>query len=329
MRYVLSQPLSVHELGQRKNQEDSLYPLPGQLTPEQPFFILCDGMGGHASGEVASLTVCDVMGGYLSDRLSSGARFNRQLFDDALAAAYSALDARDNPETVRKMGTTMTFLMFCDEGAFVAHIGDSRIYQFRPGVAGPLFRTRDHSLVNDLVMLGELTEEEARNSPNRNVITRAVQPGVGNRTNADVAMLGDVRPGDWFYMCSDGMLERMDDAELGSILTSPDMTDAEKRDLLIVKTAGNCDNHTAFMIHVTGDGQASAGIADGDAVAVPASKVTPVTTGKTSPVPKASTAAYGRKNAKKGRPLPVVLVVVAIILLLAVAWHYLSPHFSK
>lgn len=251
MKYKISQPQYIYEPGQRSNQEDSLYPLPGQLTPGQQFFILCDGMGGHDSGEIASSTVCESMGAYITGKLESAVPFSRQLFDEALEYAYSALDARDNPDSVKKMGTTMTFLMFCREGAFAAHIGDSRIYQFRPGIAEPIFKTRDHSLVNDLILLGELTEEQARHSRSRNIITRAIQPGKDNRTNADVRLLTDILPGDWFYMCTDGMLEQMDDDELCSIITDPLLTDGEKRSHLTEKTSGNRDNHTAFLIHVT------------------------------------------------------------------------------
>ena len=250
MKYVLSQPICIHEIGQRANQEDSFYPPVELLTDGQRFFILCDGMGGHDSGEVASSTVCECMGLYLNEHLSAGEHFSNQMFEDALSAAYSGLDSKDKPDTVKKMGTTMTFLMFHDDGVTTAHIGDSRIYQFRPGLKEPLFRSRDHSLVNDLIMLGELTEEEARTSRNKNVITRAMQPGVENRAKADMTLLTDIKPGDWFYMCSDGMLEEMDDAVLGGILTDPSMTDEEKRELLIRRTQSNKDNHTAFIIHV-------------------------------------------------------------------------------
>ena len=250
MKYVLSKPLCIHELGQRANQEDSRYPVASSLTDSQRFFILCDGMGGHESGEVASSTVCDSMGGYLTRHLAAGEPFSNQMFENALSAAYTGLDSKDQPDSVKKMGTTMTFLMFHDSGVTAAHMGDSRIYQFRPGMGEPLYKSRDHSLVNDLIMLGELTQEEARNSRNKNVITRAMQPGIDNRAKADITLLTDVKPGDWFYMCSDGMLEQMDDTELCSILTGSSLTAEQKRDLLISKTSGNRDNHTAFIIQV-------------------------------------------------------------------------------
>lgn len=250
MRYIISKPISIHELGQRSNQEDSFYPSVESLTENQRFFILCDGMGGHESGEVASSTVCEFMGNYLDEHFSAGEPFSNHLFENALAYAYDGLDSKDKPESVKKMGTTMTFLIFHDSGVTAAHIGDSRIYQFRPGVSEPIFKSRDHSLVNDLILLGELTEEEARTSKNKNVITRAMQPGQENRSKADMTLLTDVKPGDWFYMCSDGMLEEMDDDVLGGILTDQSMTEDEKKELLIRRTSSNKDNHTAFIIHV-------------------------------------------------------------------------------
>ena len=250
MKYILSRPVGIHELGQRSNQEDSLYPSIESLDSNQRFFILCDGMGGHESGEVASSTVCECMGSYLAEHISAGEPFTQQMLENALDYAYTGLDSKDNPEAVKKMGTTMTFLMFHNEGVTAAHIGDSRIYQFRPGVSEPLFKSRDHSLVNDLILLGELTEEEALTSKNKNVITRAMQPGIENRAKADITLLTDIKPGDWFYMCSDGMLEQMDDDELCSILTDSKLSDEQKKELLIKKTSGNKDNHTAFLIHI-------------------------------------------------------------------------------
>ena len=250
MKYILSKPVGIHELGQRSNQEDNLYPSIESLDSRQRFFILCDGMGGHESGEVASSTVCECMGSYIAEHTSAGKPFSQKMFEDALDYAYAGLDSKDNPEAVKKMGTTMTFLMFHNEGVTAAHIGDSRIYQFRPGIQEPLFKSRDHSLVNDLILLGEITEEEARTSKNKNVITRAMQPSIENRAKADITLLTDIKPNDWFYMCSDGMLEQMDDVELGSILTGSKLTDEQKKELLINKTSGNKDNHTAFLIHV-------------------------------------------------------------------------------
>lgn len=251
MKYRLSHPLYIHELGQRQNQEDSLFPTRPELNAASRLFILCDGMGGHDSGEIASATVCKAMAGFFRENPVKGPLGNEQ-FGKALNAAYDALDAIDGQESFKKMGTTLAFLCFHSAGVTAAHIGDSRIYQIRPGERRPLFRTRDHSLVNDLVRIGEMTEQEALTSASRNIITRAMQPHQEHRSMADTRILTDVRPGDWFYMCSDGMLEQMDDDELVGILSDTSKSDKEKRQILLDLTEGNRDNHTAFLIHVLG-----------------------------------------------------------------------------
>ena len=176
-----------------------------------------------------------------------------ELFLQALSAAYDALDAKDNGEE-RKMGTTLTFLCLHTNGATVAHIGDSRVYQLRPASkkspARIVFRTQDHSLVNDLVKIGEITEEEAKHHPQKNVITRAMQPCQEHRAKADIAHLTDIQPGDYFYMCSDGMLEETSDENILNIITKPNVTDEKKLERLRQVTEDNKDNHTAHLIHI-------------------------------------------------------------------------------
>lgn len=252
MRYKL-QSYAIHELGQRQNQEDSLFPALGENKPEDRLFILCDGMGGHDKGEVASAAVCEVISQMLLDGSDLEGPFSDDQFQTALTAAYDALDARDNGEE-KKMGTTMTFLKLHADGATVAHIGDSRIYQLRPAKgeepARIVFKTWDHSLVNDLIRVGELTEEEAKDFPQKNVITRAMQPCQERRAKADIAHLTDIQTGDYFFMCSDGMLEVTEDENLLFVITNPNRSDEEKIEMLRTITAENKDNHTAHLIHI-------------------------------------------------------------------------------
>ena len=244
---------NLQELGQRQNQEDSLYPALGQSTNDDRLFILCDGMGGHEKGEVASATVCETMSKTLLSMWNPTQPLTDDMFQKALDAAYDALDAKDHGEE-RKMGTTMTFVCLHADGATVAHIGDSRIYQLRPAKDGNpaqiVFRTQDHSLVNDLVRVGEITEEEAKHHPQKNVITRAMQPCQERRAKADITHLTDIQPGDYFYMCSDGMLEEATDENILNIITMPDKTDEEKLEMLRKVTEENKDNHTAHLIHI-------------------------------------------------------------------------------
>lgn len=252
---------NLQELGQRTNQEDSLFPALGKSTSDDRLFVLCDGMGGHEKGEVASATVCETLSRVILSAWHPGEVLSDELFLQALSAAYDALDAKDNGEE-RKMGTTLTFLCLHAGGATVAHIGDSRIYQLRPASkntsARIVFRTQDHSLVNDLVKIGEITEEEAKHHPQKNVITRAMQPCQEHRAKADIAHLTDILPGDYFYMCSDGMLEEASDENILNIITKPNATDEQKLEMLRNVTEENKDNHTAHLIHIDGvEGDAS------------------------------------------------------------------------
>lgn len=253
---------SMQELGQRQNQEDSLYPALGKQTSGDRLFVLCDGMGGHEKGEVASATVCEAMSRAILAGWSPAEPLGDELLQHALADAYDALDAKDSGGE-RKMGTTMTLLCLHGGGATVAHIGDSRVYQLRPAAGGEaariVFRTQDHSLVNDLVRVGEISEEEARHHPQKNIITRAMQPCQERCAKAEIAHLADIRAGDYFYMCSDGMLEEATDANILNIITKPGATDGQKVEMLRGATEENKDNHTAILVHISKvEGAASA-----------------------------------------------------------------------
>lgn len=262
MKYQLK-VYSIWEDGQRKDaqgnphQEDSIYPPYGKEKDSDRLFILCDGMGGHDAGEVASATVCEAMSSsILNDGHDASGIFTQEDFNRALDSAFNALDAKDTGAT-KKMGTTMTFLKLHNRGATIAHMGDSRVYHIRPGKRGEdtliLKQTEDHSLVNDLVKAGELTHEEARHSRQKNVITRAMQPGMERRPKADVYETSDIKPGDFFYLCSDGMLEQ-DEMENGSslknIFSEMGRDDENRVEILKAVTEGNRDNHSAIIVHI-------------------------------------------------------------------------------
>lgn len=245
----------LQEIGQRKRQEDSIFPPLETLNDQARLFILCDGMGGHEAGDVASSTVCSAMGEYILNKIPDNeAEFTDDDFKQALNHAYDALDARDNNETEKKMGTTMTFLKFHKDGCTIAHMGDSRVYHIRSGKdiddTEILFQTIDHSLVNDLIKLGELTSEEAKNFDRRNVITRALQPHAEHRYRADIYHTRDIQPGDYFLMCSDGILENIEDDNLKYIFADRGGDAAKKINMLKKITAQNNDNHSAILVYV-------------------------------------------------------------------------------
>lgn len=259
MRYRLN-VYDIWEYGQRKDaagnlhQEDALFPMYGEATDNDRLFILCDGMGGHDAGEVASSTVCEAMSrSVLAAQPEPEGEFTDDMFRQALADAFDALDAKDTGAE-KKMGTTMTFLKLHSQGATIAHMGDSRVYHIRPGKTAEetriLFQTKDHSLVNFLIDAGELTEEEAKHSRQKNVITRAMQPHLERRPRADIYHTADIRPGDYFYLCSDGMLENMEAPQICYNFSDATGTDKDKVERLRTATQENRDNHTAIIVHV-------------------------------------------------------------------------------
>ena len=269
MKYRIS-AYSIHELGQRSNQEDSIYPPFSEKPSSGSLFILCDGMGGHAAGEVASQTVCDTMSKYVEDHMREDGLFDEGDFNAALNAAYDVLDKRDTGDE-KKMGTTLTFVKFHEGGCFTAHIGDSRIYHIRPSEKQILHVTRDHSLVNNLIDLGEMTMEEAKTSRQKNVITRAMQPSQ-ERSKADCCNLTDLKVGDYLYMCSDGMLEEMEDRELVNILALP-QSDSKKIGILQGATKDNRDNHSALLIRIVSTGDNTQDMPICDSGDVPGNKM--------------------------------------------------------
>lgn len=248
----IRQPLSFSETGKKDNQEDYLYPQHADINTR--IFILCDGMGGHDNGEVASKTAATALGDYLSQFKE----IDIPTFESGLAKAYDALDTIDT-HSARKPGTTMTCLCLNDNNYLVAHIGDSRIYHIRPSLFNPktgrggiLYQSSDHSLVNYLLKTGEITEREASVFPQKNIITKAMQPHLERRYEADVYMFDDIEDGDYFFLCSDGILEIISNCLLCEVLYDKKLSVAEKlssiRSLCFTKTR---DNYSCWLIPVS------------------------------------------------------------------------------
>lgn len=258
MKIQIGQPKWFTEIGRKDNQEDCLWPNPLKVSTNQRIFIMCDGVGGQDSGEVASETAATSIGVYLTSHKSKDGYITESLFNEALSYAYDELDKKDTGSQ-KKMGTTMTCVVLHRGGAFVAHIGDSRIYHVRPSLAdeqtgrsGIIYQSADHSLVNDLLRAGELTEEEAKTFPQKNVITRAMQPHLERRCKADIYNLDDIQAGDYFFLCCDGVLEQMTNEKLGSILAEDTLDDDGKIAAIKSICDGNTkDNYTCWLIPIT------------------------------------------------------------------------------
>ncbi|MBR5688171.1 MAG: serine/threonine-protein phosphatase [Prevotella sp.] len=248
MKIKLFSPQAIFELGKRSGQEDAIFPAMGAASDLDSLYIVCDGMGGHEKGEVASSTVVNAMAEFLFQNTSPEEPLSDALFNQALEYAYQKLDAIDNGDP-KKPGTTLTFLYFHRHGCTLAHIGDSRIYHIRPEERKVLYRSRDHSVVYDLYLAGEIEYEDMNKQPNKNVITKAMMPGKDNRQFANIVHVSDIKPDDYFYLCTDGMLEMMGDSEIVDILAD-NISDEQKRQRLIEATKDNKDNHSAYLIHI-------------------------------------------------------------------------------
>ncbi len=259
MEYNLT-AYSILEVGKRTDaygnphQEDCIFPLLSEISNNSRVFILCDGMGGHDAGEIASTVVCETLGKSISSMLDENPLFTRSELKHALDVAYDMLDANDTGSE-KKMGTTLAMIVFHNQGVMIAHIGDSRVYHIRSGNSenetSILFQTEDHSLLNSLVKAGEISIAEAKQSVKKNIITRAMQPN-SDRPNADITEIADIQPGDWFYLCSDGMLEQeeMEDGSAIKRIFSNQVEDDEKVQILRGATSENQDNHSAIVIKV-------------------------------------------------------------------------------
>lgn len=249
MDITLDRPFAASEKGGRKNNEDFIYPLPEQKGTDQKLYLVCDGVGGAQKGEVASSLACESLQTYF-DTMLGDENPTEEFINNAIRYTEAQFDEyiKDHPEAMG-MGTTMTLLYLGTNGVTIAHLGDSRIYQFRDG--NILRRTADHSLVQMLVQTGKLTEGQARHHPKRNVITRAIQ-GTNFPTNADVEIIGDLQPGDRFLMCTDGLTECFDDKELSKLFSSENSIESVKNELV-----GRCseeaqDNFSFYILPVQG-----------------------------------------------------------------------------
>jgi protein phosphatase len=246
----LSQPLSFSQQGGRDYQEDARFPDSDFPSPKQRFFIVCDGVGGSEHGELASNTVCRAFARKMP-ALNEQDDFSNDDFSHVLDFAYDQLD-KTACKTKGDMATTLTFICFHACGCTMAHIGDSRIYQIRP-MQGIIYRSDDHSLVNSMVHNGVISPEQALEHPQSNVIIRCMEPVEErqNRSQATVIRTRDIESGDYFLLCSDGVLENIDDDLLTDILVGSDASDNEKmRQIRDICKESN-DNNTAVLLRIS------------------------------------------------------------------------------
>ena len=233
MEITIRRPLGYSQIGRKDQQEDAVWPSFADVTSNNHCIVLCDGVGGSEHGEVASQTSSKVIGEYLTGIIAKSNYVCDEDVQDAVNMAYDKLEELDTDTSdggTVSMATTLTCVCFHTDGILAAHMGDSRIYHVRPG-QGLLYQSADHSLVNALLQAGELTVEEAKVFPRKNVITKAIQPHGNKRFKAEVHQLTDVKSGDYIFLCCDGVLEQLTNERLVEIL-SLSCSDEEKKQIV-------------------------------------------------------------------------------------------------
>jgi protein phosphatase len=244
------------DTGRRRRRNEDNY----VVAP--PLFAVADGMGGAQAGEVASRLAASALEGGDSDSLSGPERIDA-LIQEANRRIY---DRASTDPTASGMGTTMTVALV--EGMVVAigHVGDSRAYLVRGEQMEQL--TDDHSLVNELLKSGRLSEEEAHVHPQRSVITRAVG------TDPDVDVDGftiEAEEGDVFLLCSDGLTDMVEDEEILELVHAnrDDLDKAVKALVTAANRGGGEDNITAVAFRISAEAEAPAANLE-DTVSMPA-----------------------------------------------------------
>jgi PPM family protein phosphatase len=234
----------------RNHNEDNFL-----VLPDENLCCVADGMGGHSSGEIASKIAVEELAeffrmtsrdqdatwpfkmeksrNYDENRLATGIKLaNKSIFDKASG------DIR-----YKGMGTTIVSVHFTDDSAYVAHVGDSRVYFFRQGVLKQV--TEDHSLLNDYLKAKKLTPEEIENFPHKNVIVRAL--GMKETVVVDVAKV-EPHPGDVFLLCSDGLSGMVSDQAMQDLLArTPELEKACSQLIDMANAAGGNDNVTCVL----------------------------------------------------------------------------------
>jgi PPM family protein phosphatase len=244
---------------QRTHNEDNFL-----IDKKLRLFLVADGMGGHAAGEIASSIAVheirdainnnrDLIDRYRVDHPGVQGYEILQVLEHAIQAACGAVHQRaQNEPDKRGMGTTATVLLIAGNGdqlrGFIAHVGDSRVYLARQNQCHIL--TEDHSLMNELVRRGKLNREQIESSPYKqykNAVTRAV--GVYGSVEVDTFDF-DILPGDRFLLCSDGMYAYVDENELPRQLAEGEVKVVPQRLVDMANSGGGHDNITAVVVRI-------------------------------------------------------------------------------
>ena len=224
----------------RKTNEDS-------FAIDLPYiFVVADGMGGHAAGEVASATATDIVKTFC--RMNQGDVHPRQLLEQAILEANRVIYQQSlSSAEFAGMGTTITAVLLDGANWYWGHVGDSRLYYACQGTLTQL--TNDHSLVGEMVRNGALTAEEALVHPQRNILTRAV--GTNDHVRVETGAC-EYKPNSRLLLCTDGLTNMVSDEALSAFMLNETLDGPTILDLLIseANNAGGFDNITAIFLEL-------------------------------------------------------------------------------
>ncbi|MFM7409048.1 MAG: Stp1/IreP family PP2C-type Ser/Thr phosphatase [Cuspidothrix sp.] len=226
----------------RAYNQDSYY-----IDPTGRFFIVADGMGGHAGGEEASRIATQEIRVFLEQNWQSSQSAS-QLLEQALATANSAIikDQKDHPQRA-DMGTTAVVLVIRpSESPVCGHVGDSRLYRLRSSAIEQI--TEDHTWIGKALKIGDLTLDEARNHPYRHVLSSCL--GREDLSQVDIKPL-DLQNGDRLLLCSDGLTEELIDQKIGEYMIKASSLEQAAHNLVeAAKEEGGHDNITVVLVSV-------------------------------------------------------------------------------
>jgi len=256
------------DVGRKRTGNEDAY----VVDPAHGIYIVCDGMGGHNAGEVASARAIEVVSQYITEHFAvmkayadnptpQAGQAAQALVEQAVQAACNDIFKQAQADAAKRgMGTTFVGAFFAGEKAIIGHVGDSRIYLYRPGQGGrapEVHRlTEDHTLISAQLKAGTITKAEAAKSPYRNVITRAV--GIQESVQVDTLIV-DVVPGDLFMLCSDGLHGYLPDEETPVLLGAAGWDQLPKKLIDLANTRGGKDNITVICVGVGGEASQEAG----------------------------------------------------------------------
>jgi len=245
-------------VGRKRNHNEDSF----TVIEEENLYLVADGMGGHASGEVASQLAIETIRNFFQAtgedpdatwpyKMDKARKYEEnRLITGIKLANLRIFEAAQAEPKYRGMGTTIVATFLVPDGLYVAHVGDSRIYRIRDGVIEQM--TEDHSLLNDYMKMKKLTPEEIERFPHKNVIVRAL--GMKETVKVDTRFEAP-KPGDIFLLCSDGLSGMLSDEEMNTLVGKhgADLSVCASKLVESANNAGGVDNITVVLIRFLGD----------------------------------------------------------------------------